>query len=185
MLLITQSHTISEVCTTNDRVRSQHAQTVRQAWIMLYLWLSKFSFEVMQCIAIFFLFFLLERNGPDKSKKTKPLSISKLGGCGMVQPFSRWVEVPFCLPLLYILHVEWDPFLGRPSFPNSIGSLGKKSRQVVRVDRPWMDFLSSSLCPFLFHKAQGLVFHWLQSPSIWMVVCVLSEQRGERPLKRC
>lgn len=73
-----------------------------------------------------------------------------------------------------------------PSFPNSIGSLKKKkSRQVVRVDRSWMDFLSPFLPPFLFHKAQGLVFHWLQSPSIWMVVCVLSEQRGERPLKRC
>lgn len=154
---------------------------------------SRFIFDCLNlvlrwCNALqfFLFFFLFEGNGPDKSKKTKPLSISKLHGCGRVQPFSWWVEVPVCLFLLYTLHVEWDPFLGCPSFPNSIGSLEKKKhRQVVRVDRPWMDFLSPSLSPFLFHKAQGLVFHWLQSPSIWMVVCVLSEQRGERPLKRC
>lgn len=88
------------------------------------------------------------------------------------------------LPSLYTSYI-WNGHLS-PSFPNNI--CRRKARQVVRVDWSWMDFLSLSMLLslplsvppffFLFYKAQRLVFHWLQSPSIWMVVCVLSEQRG-------
>lgn len=67
-------------------------------------------------------------------------------GCGWVQPFSLWVEVPACLPF-----VHFTSGMGTPRSPFQITSAAKKARQVVRVDWSWMDFLSLFLLsPCLF-----------------------------------
>lgn len=83
----------------------------------------------------------LEGNGPGRSK-TKTIIHIKAGRVWKGPAVSRWVEVPACLSPLYILHLERDPFFG-PLFPKQHLQL-KKNRQVVRVDRSWMDFLCLS-----------------------------------------
>jgi len=56
-------------------------------------------------------------------------------------------------------------------------SATKSQTGILRVDWSWMIF---SLSLSLLLKAQRLVFHWLQSGHMWMVVCVLTEQRKRR-----
>lgn len=151
------------------------------ASIALYLWhcLNLVHGDAMQHI------FLRRKWHRQEQKQQHPYQ-SWMGVEGSSLFLGGWRYQP-AFPL-YVLHLERALFFFTPLF--QITSAAKKARQVVRVDWSWMDFLSLSslsfsLPSFLFYKAQRLVFHWLQSPSIWMVVCVLSEQRGERPLKRC